>query len=114
MDGMNRAPFLETHRARRNNRRSTAERTGPGTRLTGRFPDNTGEIQGIYRDCVPAVRHETGHWFPGVHSSSRRGGFVVNNNESASRMSLQGPASMQGRGPAGLQTEGPPEAARAI
>src|ERR1700704_7092729 len=47
------------HRARRNNRRSTGERTGTGTRLTGRFPDNTGEIQGIYRDCTPAVRHET-------------------------------------------------------
>src|SRR5258705_8965397 len=38
------------HRARRDNRPFTAKKTGIGTGLTGGFPDNTGEIQAIYRD----------------------------------------------------------------
>src|ERR1700704_5982802 len=54
------------HRARRDYRSFEAKKTGIGTGLTGRFPVNTGEIQGIYRDCAldctPVVRHETGAW----------------------------------------------------
>src|SRR5258705_4020649 len=37
-------------RARRNNRPFKAKKTAIGTGLTGGFPDNTGEIQAIYRD----------------------------------------------------------------
>src|SRR5882757_11216985 len=37
-------------RARRNYRPFKATKTAIGTGLTGGFPDNTGEIQAIYRD----------------------------------------------------------------
>jgi hypothetical protein len=102
---------------RRNNRRNAGERTGIRAHLTGGFPDNTGEIQGIYRDGLAFSRTPRGEERasrtmgalhralvrgPSFEARLRRapqdeddvwdGRFVVNNNESTRPLSCKRPA----------------------
>src|ERR1700730_10242135 len=86
-------------RARRDYRACKPKKTGIGTALTGGFPDNTGEIQVIYRDGLAFSRPP--------HGEERASARVSNHGRLAPLSPVARPSAFAFRGTADSAGPGP-------